>query len=54
MHSTTKKLAVNANNFAAITVSVPGGARSMNDFGAIDVSVIGSILDRPGRPRFGG
>ena len=53
MDSTTKKMAVSVNNFAAKTVS-ESGARSMNDFGAIDVSVMGSVLDRTRQLRFGG
>ena len=53
MDSTTKKMAASVNNFAAKTVS-ESEARSMNDFGAINVSVMGSVLDRTRRPRFGG
>ena len=53
MDSTTKKMAVSVNNFATKTVS-ESEARSMNDFGASDVSVMGGVLDRPRRPRFGG
>jgi len=53
MDSTTKKMAVSVNNFGLKTVS-ESGARSMNDFGAIDVSAMGSVLDRTRRPRFGG
>ena len=53
MDSTTKKMAVSVNNFAAKTVS-ESGTRSMSDFGAIGVSAMGTVLDRPRRPRFGG
>jgi hypothetical protein len=53
MGSKTKKMAVSVNNFAAKTVS-ESGARSMNDFGAVDVSAMGSVPDRTRRPRFGG
>ena len=53
MDSTTKKMAVSVNNFAAKTVS-ESGARSMNDFGASDVSAMGGVLDRLRRLRFGG
>ena len=53
MDSTTKKMAVSMNNFAAKTVS-ESEARSMNDFGAIGVFAMGAVLDRTQRPRFGG
>ena len=53
MDSITKKMAVSVSNFGAKTVS-ESGTRSMNDFGAVDVSVVGSVLDRTRRPRFGG
>ena len=53
MHSTTKKMAAGVNSFGLKTVS-ESGARSMNDFGASGVSVMGGVLDRPRRPRFGG
>ena len=53
MDSTTKKMAVSVNNFVAKTVS-ESEARSMNDFGPSDVSVVGSVLDRTRRPQFGG
>lgn len=53
MDSVTKKMAVSVNNFAAKTVS-ESEVRLMNDFGALDVSVLGSVLDRTRRPRFGG
>ena len=45
MHFTTKKLVVIVNKFAAKTVS-ESETRSMNDFGAIDVSGIGTVLVR--------
>ena len=53
MDATTKKMAVSVNNFGAKTVS-ESGVQSMNDFGAVVVSVLGSVLDRTRRPRFGG
>lgn len=53
MHSAAKKLALIVNNFAAITVSVSKTLK-MNDFGAIDVSKIGTALIRSQRPLIGG
>ncbi|MEM9625686.1 MAG: hypothetical protein AAGA21_05580 [Pseudomonadota bacterium] len=53
MASMTKKMAVSVNSFAAKTVS-DSEARSMNDFSASDVSVMGGVLDRTRRPRFVG